>query len=282
MAKSFEYTDIANDLEQGKTLSLEGQEKELMQLIWQSNIASELDTSKSFQKLDQKIHKNGKVFRINQLWYAAAAVLLVLGFAIFNYLQPTKYIAEIGSTSLIELPDESIIELQGGSELVVPRNFGKVDRNVGLNGMASFKVSPNSKKLFRVESNKGNVEVLGTTFTIVDYKEASLYLLQVKEGKVMYEKDQWKKELTKNQTISVIDGKISVANQEISESDKLIFKNLSVKDIVVLLENRFGKSINYDQSINDLKLNITIDKDSKLTSILKVLSETTDHPFSIQ
>lgn len=282
MAKSFEYKDIANDLEQGKTLSLEEQEKELMGLIWQSKIASELDTSKSFQKLDQRISKNGKVFRINQLWYAAATILLVLGFAIFNYLQPTKYVAEIGSTSLIELPDHSIIELQGGSELVVPRNFGKVDRNVELNGMASFKVSPNSEKRFRVESNKGNVEVVGTTFTIVDYKEGSLYLLQVKEGKVMYEKDQWKKELTKNQTISVIDGKISIADQEISESDKLIFKNLSVKDIVVLLENRFGKSINYDQSINDLKLNITIDKDSKLTSILKILSETTDHSFSIQ
>ena len=101
----------------------------------------------------------------NWVFIVAAILVIALGitFTIQNFSTETKY-AFNGKRIFFSLPDHSEVVLNAGSEINYKKLNWNNNRNLKLHGEAYFKVAKGKK--FEVETNLGNVAVLGTQFNV--------------------------------------------------------------------------------------------------------------------
>jgi transmembrane sensor len=115
----------------------------------------------------------------------AIATVFALGWITWLRLLPTRETPHLATTEpaadpgAVQLPDGSRIELaERGSQirrkLVSQR---RIEVEV-LAGSASFDVTPNPDRVFRVESGPVGVEVLGTAFTVQRLRDGALVSVQ--------------------------------------------------------------------------------------------------------
>jgi transmembrane sensor len=109
---------------------------------------------------------------------AAVAAIVIVVF-ISGMLITTRQVRNEGTqVAVLRLPDDSRVVLSEKSSVKFNRLF--LNRKVNLKGKAYFEVMKGSK--FRVNTSKGNVEVLGTRF-MVDEKSDRMQVICF-EGKV--------------------------------------------------------------------------------------------------
>jgi len=101
---------------------------------------------------------------------AAASVLIILSAGFLFY--PKTIEVPYGETMTIEMSDGSEVELNSGSKLQYSRLFPLINREVGLNGEAYFRVQEGSQP-FIVRANNSIVKVTGTRFNVRSWQEES-------------------------------------------------------------------------------------------------------------
>lgn len=79
-----------------------------------------------------------------------------------------------GNRSKLLLPDGTTIWLNSNTRLQYPLIFANGKREIMLDGEAYLKVAK-SKEPFIVKTNKYNVQVLGTTFSVTAYAADSVF-----------------------------------------------------------------------------------------------------------
>ncbi len=128
-----------------------------------------VDLEKDYKKLNTKISsdtKKSKNIHISQFYYIAATVALLV--SVVWFLNSSKTIvAGFGEKVLADLPDGSKVHINAGSEIQYKRFFWNNNREVSLNGEAYFDVLKGDTN-FKVNSESGQVLVLGTKFNITD------------------------------------------------------------------------------------------------------------------
>jgi len=223
------------------------------------------------EKTSKIAHNNSKRRRIYNtlkpfIAYAATFLIIFLfSCKAYDYYTPTfeaNYISSNHMKSTI-LPDGSTITMDNKTQIEV--TFYNNRRNVVLNsGQAFFDVAPNKEKVFSIDVNNLQIQVIGTSFEVK--KNENDTKVTVREGvvKVSHVYDHHNKlillaRLEKGDSLSVNrKGKIKLFNKvKISEiapwrESKLIFSNNS-------LQEAFDDFSRY----NDFKLESNID----LTSI---------------
>ncbi len=135
-------------------------------------VPGSLSNEEAFGKLMGRIeHKeipSPKVTRNRYriLYYSAAAslALIIALFFTFRDFQQLKIIAGAGEQQVVELPDGSGVYLNAMSEIRYSEKDFQKNRLLRLNGEAYFEVKEGS--LFCVESEHGNIKVLGTSFNV--------------------------------------------------------------------------------------------------------------------
>ena len=129
-------------------------------IIWK-NINSKIQSKKSANEIIiKKIN-----FSIKYQLSAAASIIILIGmFYLYNLNNHTILYAQRGETKEYELPDKSKVTLNADSKLTYKKHFWRNSREVNLEGEAIFKVKKGS--LFTVNTIKGNVSVLGTSFNV--------------------------------------------------------------------------------------------------------------------
>ena len=95
---------------------------------------------------------------------AAIVIFTLLGYYFLLYNPETTFNTGIAETIEISLPDESEVILNAESSVSYLAKTWKKKRQVILKGQAYFSVAKGSK--FTVQTNQGNVEVLGTQFSV--------------------------------------------------------------------------------------------------------------------
>jgi ferric-dicitrate binding protein FerR (iron transport regulator) len=90
----------------------------------------------------------------------------------------------LGQRVNVTLSDGTKVCLNALSELQYPTFFAGKDRKVKLKGEAFFDVIHNADRPFVVETEKYNVEVLGTTFDVQAYPNTDKFLTSLLKGKV--------------------------------------------------------------------------------------------------
>ena len=260
--------------------------------------------------------------------YLAAASIVVLGAALFFFfgakshvnpspevkLAQSEVATKSGSRTRIQLPDGSLVWLNGSSKLVYDnKNFGEKLRQVTLSGEAYFDVVKNANKPFIIHTAKMDIKVLGTSFNVKAYpgeknSETSLVrgsievtlkghsekIMMKANDKLVVRNDEaaWeekeplaaKKKAEKTGISFMTLGHLtfSADNNTILETawvdNKLIFDNESFEDVAVKMERWYGVIIRFNNNkLKSLHMTGTFEKESVTEALaaLQLLS-----PFS--
>jgi ferric-dicitrate binding protein FerR (iron transport regulator) len=89
----------------------------------------------------------------------------------------------LGQMSQVTLFDGTEVWLNSGTTLRYESNFGEISRDVSLDGEAYFRVRPGDVP-FKVRLKDSEVEVFGTSFNVVSFKEENYSEVTLVEGSV--------------------------------------------------------------------------------------------------
>ncbi len=251
--------------------------------------------------LNEKSTKNKKIVTLVLNVLKIAAVILLGFFAghfynNFNDSRPVYYtsISPKGSISQIILPDSSIVFLNSGSEIKYSLNSRKNEREIILSGEAWFEVTENKKRPFIVHTPCYDVKVLGTRFNVKAYESDDEIVTTLEKGSVeVVSSDKLKlksdrvlssgEQLIYNKSNKAIETKaVNTYFYTSWKDNKLIFINMNLKELIVLLERKFGVDI---EVANDMILDFHYDgiiKNETILEVLKLLEETLPIQYKIE
>ncbi len=120
---------------------------------------------------------------------AAGLAILAIGILVFKSQLGSSdkiqaLVTPTDSTLQSNLPDGSSIELNRSSELSFKSKFAEKERRVSLKGEAFFQVLQDEKRPFIIETEAGQVQVLGTSFNVRAYPKEAIFEVYVASGKV--------------------------------------------------------------------------------------------------
>ncbi|MFD0977472.1 FecR family protein [Salinimicrobium gaetbulicola] len=183
-------------------------------------------------------------------YYKVAAVFIVfLATGLFIWLnQPEVISTGYAEMAVLELPDQSTARLNADSKIKYKPSKWDKKRILELEGEAYFQVEKGKK--FTVETDQGEVTVLGTKFNVKDrenYFEVHCY-----EGAVKVNVANKEIILRKGNSIKVINGEVKNLNNfdrnapgwTIQESD---FNAVPLKQVIAELERQFDLDIETEQ-----------------------------------
>ena len=222
---------------------------------------------------------------------AAIAIGLFIGIYVSSIqsvpTEPVYYAAHSpkGSVSEMLLPDGSVIYLNADSKIKYSIDGKDGIREVFLTGEAWFDVQKNTDKPFVVHTPFYDVNVTGTQFNVKAYETDNQVVTTLEEGQVIIQSTENYKhaedvtlkpgeQLTLDKQLKKIDIKTVNTNWYTSWKDnKLIFVNMNLKDLVVLLERKYGVDIEVkNKEILDLHFDGTI-KNESIIEILEILKK---------
>ncbi|CCH54395.1 anti-FecI sigma factor, FecR [Fibrisoma limi BUZ 3] len=245
---------------------------------------------------------------------AVLVVMLSLGWALWpttrsvdrpiTYLQLTRQDDqqlteqhnETNQPQQLTLPDGSRVTLQPGSRLSYPARFATDTRTVYLTGDAFFDVVRNPRQPFLVHANELVTKVLGTSFRIRAYEQASETTVEVRTGQVSVSvrpggitgkpKEQaWQGVvLTPNEKVVFSRPDARLTKMLVEEPAMLIdkpaeaafaFTDAPVTEVFQALEKAYGVDIIYDrEAMRHCLLTISLTDESlydKLTIVCKAI-----------
>ncbi len=263
------------------------------------------DMEKLFAKFWVKVNR-AKILNKSNVAFLPAflkfAAVLVFGLFIGLYItsirtkqEPVYYAAHSprGSVSEMMLPDGSIIFLNSDSRIKYSIEGEKGIREVFLNGEAWFQVEKNTKKPFVVHTPYYDVNVTGTRFNVKAYDTDNEITTTLEEGEVVINSSINFKlafsptlnpgeqlvfnKYSKKMTIKTVNTKWFTSWKD----NKLIFINLSLKDLIVLLERKYGVDIEVkNKAILDYHYDGTI-KNESILEVLEIIKKTLPVSYEI-
>jgi transmembrane sensor len=154
--------------------------------------------------------KSKPVIALNKKWFAGIAATIVIGLGLTLFFAAnfeTTEIAQNGNKNVFQLPDDSKVTMNAGSEIKYSKWNWENKRSVDLNGEAFFEVKKG--KTFDVNTILGKVSVVGTQFSVKNREQR--FEVKCFEGVVKVQ--------TKNVTMFVKKGEsVTFENQKQIES----------------------------------------------------------------
>lgn len=201
------------------------------------------DKEESRKYIYSKTINKTKANSLNLGWISGIAASILLLFGLFYVLKFNEMTFETGygEQLAIDLPDGSEVRLNSKSSLTYNTSNWKEDnRTLTLKGEAYFKVKKGS--LFTVNTDKGNIEVLGTQFNV----NSNTNILEVKcyGGKVRVFNKQVEGILTQGKALRFIgnDKENWLFNpvETYWVNDESSFYNTPLSKVFIALENQFN------------------------------------------
>ncbi len=154
-------------------------------------------TDLAWDKLSNRIEQSEdskKVFRFrkrNLIGIAASViVLLAVGFGLIKLAQNTLQVNHIQTAfnqESVELPDGTLVSLNGNSSIEYPSVFKGKTRSIKLAGEAFFDVKPDKEHPFIIETDQARIQVLGTSFNVRTDNQSGDVEVFVNSGKVQFQ-----------------------------------------------------------------------------------------------
>ncbi len=207
------------------------------------NILSKVkDSKKSIGQSDKRSKK------ANNFWkYGVAAAIILLVSFFYFYRKDTKVTTDFGEKIAVTLPDGSEMVVNARSEAIYNSGNWNNERKIDLAGEAYFKVESGNK--FTVETNKGNVSVLGTEFNVQSMD--GLFSVTCYEGKVKVVTETSEHILLPGKSFRSLDGLESLEDTREKSpgwtTNFSSFRSMPVKYVILALENQFNLKFQYDK-----------------------------------
>jgi ferric-dicitrate binding protein FerR (iron transport regulator) len=219
--------------------------------------------------------------------YAAIIVLALLSGILINHYwkapaaQPLTYSeikVPLGQMAEITLSDGTHVWLNSGTTLRYADNFGNEAREVKLDGEAFFKVKKDEIP-FKVKLKGSEIEVLGTSFAAISYREDTFSKVTLVEGAVKVNKITGEEitRLTPEEQIHIPESpeefsvkKVNTRFYESWTEGKIEFDDEKLSDVARRLERWYNVEIHFEQEeIGDLRFSGTILKNKPFNQITR-------------
>lgn len=180
--------------------------------------------------------------------------------------------------------------LNADSKLTYPEQFAKYNRNVTLEGEAYFEIAENKKSPFQVLAENVKIQVTGTCFNVKAYASDKVIKTTLDEGSINIGHMQSRRpmqQMLPGQTAvyekrsNVIKIKTDRYHDDASswKSNRLIFRNASLKEVLTTLSRHFDIEITVK---NEKIASFTYDfvcKGNDLNYVLEVMQSITPVSF---
>lgn len=254
-------------------------------------------------ELDQSYLDKYKVKPSKNRWLRVAVVLVgVMLSSVLITQIVTKGKLQEEKVALIEkenrvgrqtvvLPDGSVVVLNAESKLTFPSAFTDEVREVRLSGEAFFDVVKDLTKPFVVKANGLTTHVLGTSFNVKSYPDASSSTIALVSGKVWVEKNVGKEE-----SMELVPGEAVDFNLEKDEfikgqfnymeavgwKDGVLYLNATpLSQVFDKLELWYGVDFQYSNLPENTKSVSGSFKNESLDNVLQSVSYTVDFDYTI-
>lgn len=222
------------------------------------------------QKINQPVPVQKSLKSNRRIWLsrvAAVFLLLMMAFGAWKMWSPqplNQVSTEFGKTKTFELSDGSQVVLNANSNLEYAADWDKnATREVWLKGEAFFEVQHTANQKFVVHTDRGDVEVLGTKFNVM--QRSSDFNVTLVSGKVQLSlPNKTKINLQPNDQVRINNRTIDHHQVDVEtvtawRYNKMVFKNATIESIVVRLENDFGWEVKVqDKELLKRKINASI------------------------
>ena len=136
------------------------------------------------------------------------------------------------TTLVTTLEDGSMIYLADNSQLKYPEHFAKEKREVSLEGNALFEVSGNRQRPFLIETEKIQIEVIGTSFHVKNSRHIPFELsVQKGEVKVTIKNNNESVHVKAGETVSLSEKKLHISTTQDTEQFVRYIKRVQFKDV---------------------------------------------------
>ncbi len=188
-------------------------------------------------------------------WWSVAASFLILvsiGYLLRNYFRAANEWEQIAvvekMTEALVLSDGTKVWVSENSTFSRPENFSVKERRVRLQGQAYFEVIPDTNRPFVIQTESGEVKVLGTSFNVRDFSTEREMKVEVLTGRVQLEtRDESQKiylEANENGILNkknktLVKQKATSENFLFWHTGKLSFKEQALGEVLNELEKQF-------------------------------------------
>ena len=192
-----------------------------------------------------------------------------------------------GGQYQLTLADGSHVWLNAASSIRFPASFTGKERRVEITGEVYFEVAKNESMPFIVSVDGAQVQVLGTHFNVMAYKDESMLETTLLEGSVKFIKDNnasmlkpgQQLQLTKKGQFKVLSG-VDVEKVVAWKNGFFDFEGLNFEAIARKLSRWYNVEVVYDKKIDDV-FYAEIPRNTKLSDVLKALELTGKINFEI-
>ncbi len=230
------------------------------------------DSEKAFQKFKQRIGEaeaSSAPIQRRIPWLRVAATIAVLlgAVLVWQYFngsaeQTLTVSTDDHSTQMIQLADGTTVHLNRNSQLIFPQTFSGTLRKVQLSGEAFFKVVADPNHPFVIETNLGQVRVLGTAFNVRAMPEEASLEVYVQEGRVRvapsigdsYELSSGHFLRFDSSSASVKLSKSGDANAIAWITGRLTFSDAPLQDIAAAIERHYHVHIDLAAELADCRI----------------------------
>ncbi len=281
-AESAELKDLLEDQE---NKNLFDKIEALNHNLNEVKVLHKISREKSWNSISKQLDTKSVPLVINILKYAAiVAIAFLAGTLISNlynkHAESTSF-AEIkvplGQMSELTLNDGTKVWLNSGTTLRYGNNFGKGERNVTLDGEAFFEVTK-SKIPFKVKLKNTEVEVLGTTFNAVSFRDEDFSQITLVEGSVNVNNLSGSTiaKLKPSDQITINDNSKKATITKVETNfytswtvGKIVFDDEKLSEIAQKLERWYNVDIQFKEtSVGDLHFSGTILKNKPFNQIV--------------
>lgn len=241
------------------------------------------------QRMDHHDTKGVRERNITIFRYAiAASMVIILGIAVFFYMQGRNHIqfnaGNIKSEKPVILPDGTSVYLNRNTYLSYAKDFNSKTRTVTLTGEAFFDVAKNPSKPFIIKTTTTEIRVVGTSFNVMAYTGSDSVQVSVQSGIVeMYPKADEESRIrlvignegtfVKSQK-KLLSRKTFDSNLLAWKTNQLNFRSAPMDYVANSLKRAFGKEIKFESAnFKNCRLTVNFNNQS-LDTILKVIKET--------
>jgi ferric-dicitrate binding protein FerR (iron transport regulator) len=226
---------------------------------------NKINTDALWKKIAQDTKPNIKTAKIISFtpWKIMAAVasvviaILLIFNPLSNQVNNQTYKANIAQRIKEPFPDGSAVTLNPGSEVTFDPKKWEEDRKVSLQGLAFFEVRKGAT--FVVETNKGKVTVLGTSFS-VDARNNHFQVI-CKTGKVSVVSSKGKEVILREGEIATLMGDAWTIQALPKGAVGLIswldgnftFNDVDFGEVIAELENQYDVKVKMDERFYQLK-----------------------------
>ncbi|MFO7370495.1 MAG: FecR domain-containing protein [Bacteroidales bacterium] len=222
--------------------------------------------------------------------YAAVLLPLIMVSALVYYMVSGRNggsdwitVTTGGNRQQLTLSDGTEVWVNHNSVFRYPEKFSSNERRVSIKGEAFFKVTKTGSP-FVVDAGKSQVQVLGTSFNVNNYKGDRLTEVAVEEGKVLFEEKSGKK----NQVIleagekGTYTGKHADIRKEKDinnntaswVSQKLVFDNMPLQQVVQDVARYFAADLVLAKELENCLFSGEF-TNPQLSNVLEVISLST-------